>query len=366
MGKAGGAQRGGRIDYRPSYRTIEWKGDRVVMLDQRRLPREEVYVTLRAHGEVAGAIRDMVIRGAPAIGIAGAMGCALGAVHCAAADIGPFERQMEKVFQEMAQARPTAVNLGWAVSRMRQVCFGRDATSVASVRKELVEECLRIQREDLEINWRLGLQGSRLIENGARVLTYCNTGTLATGGYGTALGVIRTCIRQGKRIDVVACETRPFLQGARLTAWELMKEGIPVTLITDNMAGWLMQEGVVDCVIVGADRVAANGDVANKIGTYGVAALCRVHRIPFFVAAPLSSIDLRCRAGIEIPIERRDPAEVTSVLGVPTAPEGCEALHPAFDVTPNRLVTAVVTERGVAVAPYRATLRKLRSLPAGG
>jgi len=365
MGK-NSRKRGARVDYQPPYRTIEWKDDRVLMLDQRRLPREEKYVTLRTHREVAGAIRDMVIRGAPAIGIAGAMGCALGAVRSSAADLRAFQLEMEAVFQEMVKARPTAVNLGWAVSRMRDVCFGREGKDAAVLRKELVEESLRIHREDLQVNWNLGLHGSHLIESGARVLTYCNTGTLATGGYGTALGVIRTCFRQGKKIDVVACETRPFLQGARLTAWELMKEHIPVTLITDNMAGHLMQEGGVDCVIVGADRVAANGDVANKIGTYSVAALCRVHRIPFYVAAPLSSIDLRCRAGIEIPIERRDPGEVTSILGVQTAPKGCVALHPAFDVTPHRFVTAVITERGVAVAPFRATLRKLRSLPVAG
>jgi len=359
-------KRGGKIDYQPSYRTIEWKGDRVRMLDQRRLPWEEKYVTLRTHRDVAGAIRDMVIRGAPAIGIAGAMGCALGAVRSPAVDLLPFQQEMEAVFQDMEQARPTAVNLGWAVSRMRRVCAGGDGRDAASWKRPLVEEALRIQREDLEINWNLGLHGSRLIETGARVLTYCNTGTLATGGYGTALGVIRTCLRQGKRIHVIACETRPFLQGARLTAWELMKERIPVTLITDNMAGHLMRQGDVDCVIVGADRVAANGDVANKIGTYSLAVLCRVHRKPFYVAAPLSSIDLRCRAGTEIPIERRDPGEVTSVLGVPSAPKGCEALYPAFDVTPNRFVTAVVTERGVAVAPYRAQLRKLATPIAGG
>jgi methylthioribose-1-phosphate isomerase len=365
MGTVRGSRRE-KIVYRPSYRTIEWKGDRVRMLDQRRLPLQERYVTLRTHRDVAGAIRDMVIRGAPAIGIAAAMGCALGAVRSKAVELRPFQREMESVFQEMVRARPTAVNLGWAVSRMREICFGRDGKNVASLKKDLVEACLRIHREDLEINWNLGLHGSPLIGDGARVLTYCNTGTLATGGYGTALGVIRTCIRQGKRIGVIACETRPFLQGARLTAWELTQEKIPVTLITDNMAGHLMQEGGVDCVVVGADRVAANGDVANKIGTYSLAALCRVHRIPFYVAAPLSSVDLRCRAGVEIPIEQRDPGEVISVLGVPTAPKGCVALNPAFDVTPNRLVTAVITERGVAVAPYRSTLRKLRTLPPRG
>jgi len=354
------------IQYRPSYRTIEWKRDRVVMLDQRRLPRQERYVTLRSHEAVAGAIRDMVIRGAPAIGIAGAMGCALGALHCGGSDLRVFQREMEGVFQTVESARPTAVNLGWAVSRMRDVCFGQAGGDVACLKKALADECLRIQREDLEINWNLGLHGFALVPEGARVLTYCNTGTLATGGYGTALGVIRTCFRLGKPIEVIACETRPFLQGARLTAWELMKESIPVTLITDNMAGHLMQAGGVDCVIVGADRVAANGDAANKIGTYGLAALCRVHKIPFYVAAPLSSIDLRCRAGTEIPIEERDPAEVTSILGAPSAPEGCRALHPAFDVTPNRWITAIITEHGVGTPPYRARLRQLRGAPAAG
>jgi len=348
------------IRYSPPYRTIEWKRDRVVMLDQRLLPGQEKYITLRSHEEVTRAIRDMVIRGAPAIGIAGAMGCALGALHCRSGDLRIFQREMESVFQAVSRARPTAVNLGWAVSRMRDVCFGQDGKDVALLKKALVEECLRIQREDLEINWNLGLHGCDLIPEGARVLTYCNTGTLATGGYGTALGVIRTCFRVGKPIEVIACETRPFLQGARLTAWELMKESLPVTLVTDNMVGHLMQEGAVDCVIVGADRVAANGDVANKIGTYGVAALSRAHKIPFYVAAPLSTIDLRCRAGIEIPIEERDPDEVTSVMGVPTAPRGCRAMHPAFDVTPNRLITAIITERGLGTSPYRTHLRTLR------
>ncbi len=355
----------GKIEYRPPYTTIEWKQDRVVMLDQRRLPAQEKYLTLRTHAQVAAAIRDMVIRGAPAIGIAAAMGCALGAARIPGTDLRRFRKAMEPVFQDMVQARPTAVNLGWAVSRMRDVCHGSEGMDTAALKLALVEEALAVQREDLEINWNLGLHGSGLVPPGSRVLTYCNTGTLATGGYGTALGVIRTCFRQRKKIEVFACETRPFLQGARLTAWEMMREGLPVTLITDNMAGYLMQEGEVDCVILGADRVAANGDVANKIGTCSLAALCRVHKLPFYVAAPLSSIDLRCRAGIEIPIEQRDPGEVTSMQGRPTAPKGCKALNPAFDITPHRFVTAVITERGVARSPYRTSLRKLRGSAPG-
>jgi methylthioribose-1-phosphate isomerase len=306
-----------------------------------------------------------VIRGAPAIGIAGAMGCALGAGEIREKQVLPFLRRLEPVFEAMESARPTAINLKWAINRLREVCYGREWHDVTSLQKALVAEALRIQQEDLEGNWRLGRYGSSLIGGRARILTYCNTGSLATGGYGTALGIVRACWRSRKKIEVFACETRPFLQGARLTAWELMKEGIPVTLITDNTAGYLMQEGGVDCVIVGADRVAANGDVANKIGTYGLAALARIHKIPFYVAAPLSSVDLRCRSGIQIPIEIRDPEEVTSVQGNPVAPKGCRALNPAFDITPHALVTAVVTDQGIARPPYRASLRALRCAAPG-
>ena len=357
-----------RVDYRPAYQSIAWKGDRVVMLDQRCLPQRERVLGFRSAAEVAGAIRDMVIRGAPAIGIAGAMGCALGVQQIREKKLPLFLRQAESVFAVMESARPTAVNLRWAVDRLREICHRQEWRDPAALQQALVEEALRIQREDLEINWALGLEGSALIGPAERVLTYCNTGSLATGGYGTALGVIRACWRQKKNIQVFACETRPFFQGARLTTWELMKEGIPVTLITDNAAGHLMQQGAVDCVIVGADRVAANGDVANKIGTYSLAALCRIHRIPFYVAAPLSSIDLRCRTGVQIPIECRDPGEVTTFRGQPMAPRGCMALNPAFDVTPHAFVTAVITERGIARPPYRESLRALsaenpRSLP---
>jgi len=349
-----------KTDCRSACKSVEWKKDGVVMIDQRCLPHRERYLTFRTAEEVAGAIRDMVIRGAPAIGIAGAMGCALGVRRIGGKEMQPFLRQAEAVFEMMESARPTAINLRWAVNRLREICYGREWEEPGALQQALVEEALRVQQEDLRINWALGVHGSGLIGPHARILTYCNTGTLATGGYGTALGVIRACWRRDRKIQVFACETRPFLQGARLTAWELMQDGIPVTLITDNAAGYLMREGGVSCAIVGADRVAANGDVANKIGTYGLAALCKLHKIPFYVAAPLSSIDLRCRSGIQIPIEFRDPAEVTSVLGKQIAPEGCKALNPAFDVTPHAFVTAVVTEKGIARPPYRESLRGLR------
>ena len=352
--------KGPKIEYRPPYRTIAWADDRVLMLDQRRLPLEERYLTLRNYAQVADAIRDLAIRGAPAIGIAAAMGCALGAVHRKEKRLPAFRAAFERVCERMVKARPTAVNLAWAVERMRRVCHAEDWRDVASVKQALVEEALRIQSEDLDINLRMAEEGSRLIPAGSRIMTYCNAGTLATGGYGTAVGVIRACWRQRKNVEIFACETRPFLQGARLTTWELIQEGIPVTLITDNAAGYLMQTGRVDCAIVGADRVAANGDVANKIGTYTVATLCRANKIPFYVAAPLSTIDPDCPTGAEIPIEYRDPEEVTRVRGCRVAPEGCKVLHPAFDVTPAALVTAIITEEGVARPPYRKHLRALR------
>jgi methylthioribose-1-phosphate isomerase len=267
---------------------------------------------------------------------------------------------LERSCQEIGKARPTAVNLRWALDRMLTLCHGQAWQEVESLQEALVAESQKILSEDLETNWRIGQAGSALIPRRSTVLTYCNTGTLATGGYGTAAGVIRACWRQGKGIEVLACETRPFLQGARLTAWELMKEGIPVTLITDNMAGHFMRQGRIDCVIVGADRVAANGDVANKIGTYSLAVLAGKHRIPFYVAAPVSTIDFHCLSGREIPIEYRDPEEVTCLAGVRIAARGCKAVNPAFDVTPHALVAALVTEKGVVKPVNRKTLRGLR------
>jgi len=350
------------VDYRPPYQTIAWKGDRVVLLDQRLLPGKEKYLACRTGREVAQAIRLMVIRGAPAIGIAAAFGCALEALRIRERQVGRFLRSFEKSCEEIGRARPTAVNLRWALERMRAVCLGQEWQEVELLQKALVAESRKILTEDLETNWRIGQAGSVLIPRRARILTYCNTGTLATGGYGTAAGIIRACWRRGsgKGIEVFACETRPFLQGARLTAWEFIKEGIPVTLITDNMAGHFMREGRIDCVIVGADRVAANGDVANKIGTYSLAVLARKHKIPFYVAAPVSTIDFRCSSGRQIPIEVRDPQEVTHLAGIRIAARGCRAMHPAFDVTPHTLVSALVTEKGVVKPLDRKSLGKLR------
>ena len=337
-------------------RTIEWRSGCVVMLDQRVLPTREVYRVYRDYREVARAIKDMVIRGAPAIGVAAAMGIALGARTLRAGDTA---QDFERLCRAFASTRPTAVNLFWAIQRMRRV-FGRNRhRSPDTLRTLLEREALAIHDEDVAANRALGVHGAPLLEDGATVLTHCNAGALATAGHGTALAIVRAAIEAGKRIQVIACETRPFLQGARLTAWELKKDRIPVTLITDNMAGHLMQRGRVSCVIVGTDRTAANGDVANKIGTYPLAVLAHRHAIPFYVAAPISSIDLDCPRGDKIPIEERPAREVTHVLGRQIAPSGVRVLNPAFDVTPNELVTAIVTERGVARQPLGRTLPRL-------
>jgi methylthioribose-1-phosphate isomerase len=337
-------------------RTIEWRDGRVVMIDQRLLPRREVYRVYRDYREVARAIRDMVIRGAPAIGVAAAMGVALGARRLGAKR---FEEGFAKVCRTLLETRPTAVNLAWAIERMRRTYERHRFTSLAEIRTRLEEEALAIRREDIDANRRLGRLGAALMPADATVLTHCNAGALATAGYGTALGVIRAARESGKRISVLVCETRPFLQGSRLTAWELIRDRIPCTLVTDNMVGYLMQKKAIQAVIVGTDRTAANGDVANKIGTYTIAVLAKRHRVPFYVAAPTSSIDLRCPNGSAIPIEQRDPEEVTQFAGLQIAPRGVTALNPAFDVTPAALVTAVVTERGVARAPYRKSLAKV-------
>lgn len=336
--------------------TIRWTDDGVVMVDQTRLPREEVFVTCRTYREVADAIRRMVIRGAPAIGVAAAMGVALGVLR---ADGEDLDAQMEEICGELAGTRPTAVNLFWAIRRMKDVYGSMRGHPIEEVRRRLVEEARQVYREDIAINEAIGRNGADLVPDGKTVLTHCNAGALATAGYGTALGVIRAAVAAGKSIDVFADETRPFLQGARLTAWELQRDGIPTTLITDNMAGHFLKSGRIGCVVVGADRIAANGDVANKVGTYSVAVLAKENGIPFYVAAPVSTLDLSLASGDEIPIEQRDTAEVTTVFGTPVAPEGIPVENPAFDVTPHRYVTAIITERGVARPPFGESLARI-------
>ena len=345
------------------FRTVEWTDAGVVLIDQRKLPTEEVYPIFRTYREVAQAIKDMVVRGAPAIGVTAAMGVALGVKQIEAADATEFERQFLLICDVLAATRPTAVNLFWAIERMKQVFyenFKRDDLSLVKTALEI--EARRMHEEDIELNRRMGCFGANLIPATAKILTHCNAGALATAGYGTALGVIRAAVEQGKNLEVFADETRPFLQGARLTAWELKKDNIPVTLITDNMAGHFMKAGNVDCVIVGADRIAANGDVANKIGTYSVAVLAKENSIPFYVAAPTSTLDLNIPSGDHIPIEQRPVQEVTHIKETLIAPEGIGVANPAFDVTPNRYVTAIITERGIAKAPFLETLRKLKEL----
>ncbi len=337
-------------------RTVEWSRGQVVMIDQRLLPGREVYRRYSDERGVARAIRDMVVRGAPAIGVAAAMGVVLGARRLSDRRLASG---FDAVCDRLAAARPTAVNLAWAVERMRGVYRAHAHEAPAKIRKHLEREAIAMHEEDVAANRALGRLGAALLPDEATVLTYCNAGALATAGYGTALGVIRAAREAGKRISVIACETRPFLQGARLTAWELAHDRIPCTLVTDNMVGHLMQQGRIDAVVVGTDRTAANGDVANKIGTYGVAALAARHGIPFYVAAPSSSIDLDTERGEQIPIEQRAADEVTTVRGRRIAPRGIAVLNPAFDVTPAELVTAIVSERGVARAPYRETLPKL-------
>jgi len=347
------------------FKTIEWTSDGVRMIDQTLLPGEEVYRTCKTYQEVAEAIRSMVIRGAPAIGVAAAMGVALGVKHSRARSVAELKAEFETIADTISKTRPTAVNLFWAVNRMRAAFEkalggpGTDSKRIARAQVVLEEEARRVLAEDIAVNEAMGQYGATLLKDNSTVLTHCNAGALATGGYGTALGVIRAAVSQGKKINVFADETRPFLQGARLTAWELAKDGIPVTVITDNMAGHFMKQSKIQAVIVGADRIASNGDVANKIGTYTVAVLAHENNVPFFVAAPLSTIDLSLASGDEIPIEERSPAEVTHWRGIQTAPDNVRALHPAFDVTPHRYVTAIITERGIAREPYTESLKAL-------
>jgi methylthioribose-1-phosphate isomerase len=333
--------------------TIQWTDSGVVMIDQTRLPREEVYVNCGDYKQVAEAIRSMIIRGAPAIGVAAAMGIALGMRQA------ETTAEFEEICETLARTRPTAVNLFWAIQRMRRVYSSLAGRPIDEVRAKLIVEAQQIRLEDIAINECIGKNGAPLIPDGKTVLTHCNAGALATAGYGTALGVIRAAVASGKKIDVFADETRPFLQGARLTVWELQHDHIPATLITDNMAGHFLHSGRIGCVVVGADRIAANGDVANKIGTYSLAVLAKENGVPFYVAAPISTFDLTLADGAGIPIEQRAAAEVTHVYGVQMAPDGTAVENPAFDVTPNRYVTAIVTERGVARAPYLESLRKL-------
>ncbi len=336
--------------------TIRWTEAGVVMIDQRRLPHEEVFVTCRNYEEVAAAIRGMVIRGAPAIGVAAAMGVALGVLETDGAEL---DSGFERICATLAATRPTAVNLFWAIERMKQVYAAARSLPLAELRARLVEEAQAVFREDIAINEAIGRNGADLVPDGKTVLTHCNAGALATAGYGTALGVIRAAVAAGRKIDVFADETRPFLQGARLTAWELAQEGIPTTVITDNMAGHFLKSGRIGCVVVGADRIAANGDVANKIGTYSVAVLAKENGVPFYVAAPVSTLDLTLASGDLIPIEQRPASEVTEVFGVAVTPARVRVENPAFDVTPNRYVTAIITERGVARAPYTESLGRL-------
>lgn len=343
-------------------RTVFWENDSVRMIDQRALPHAEKILTFKDYRKVADAIRDLTVRGAPAIGVAAALGIALGALKSPAKNKTQLKADFNRICKEFSRTRPTARNLFWAIERMRNHFAGLLADKEidpAALRWALVEEAVRIGEEDIEANRRMGQFGKKFVPDNAGVLTHCNAGALATAGYGTALGVLRAAWESGKRFHVFADETRPVLQGARLTCWELMQEKIPATLITDNMAGFLMSQGRVKAVFVGADRIAANGDTANKIGTYSLAVLAKESKVPFYIAAPFSTIDLSLRSGKEIPIELRPDEEVTGVNRTRTAPAGVGVFNPAFDVTPNRYITAIITDRGVAKMPFTRSLKKL-------
>ncbi len=342
-----------------SFRTIELKDDHIIMLDQRKLPEKEDYLKLYNHYQVAEAIKKMVIRGAPAIGVAASMGIAICASTLKIKDKKEFIKRVEEACDLLSTTRPTAVNLFWAIERMKRVLKDNIKEDIDTIKTKLRDEAQKIYKEDLETCKKIGEYGSTLIEENYTILTHCNAGALATAGYGTALGVIRSAHNQGKRIQVIACETRPFLQGARLTAWELKKENIPVTLITDNMVGHVISEGMIDCVIVGADRIALNGDVANKIGTYTISIVAKNHNVPFYVAAPISTIDFNCPNGKEIPIEKRNPEEVTHLGKQRIAPD-VEVYNPAFDITPAKNVSCIITEIGIIEQPYSETILKFK------
>jgi len=340
-------------------KTLEWTNEGVRFIDQRKLPTEETYVTCHGYEEVAEAIRNMTVRGAPAIGVAAAMGIALGVRDAEAGHVSELRRAFEEICDTMGSTRPTAVNLFWAIQRMKDKFELLSELPVDRIRLEMIAEAQRMYLEDIAANEAMGRHGATLLPSSGGVLTHCNAGALATCGYGTALGVIRAAVEQGKKLHVYADETRPFLQGSRLTAWELMQDGIPTTLIADSMAGAIMKQGKIGAVVVGADRIAANGDVANKIGTYTVAILAKEHGIPFYVAAPISTVDLETPDGSKIPIEQRNPREVTHIAGKQMVPDGVQVENPAFDVTPAKYIAAIITERGIARAPYTESLRKL-------
>jgi methylthioribose-1-phosphate isomerase len=339
-------------------KTIEWTDAGVVMIDQRILPTEETYITCKDYLEVADAIQTMVIRGAPAIGVAAAMGFAIGVEKASDENL---DAQVEEISKTLAATRPTAVNLFWAIERMKRLyaVLLAQGVELPVLRQRLIDEAKEVLRDDIEINKAMGRHGAALLPHGATVMTHCNAGALATGGYGTALGVIRAAIESGNPVAVMANETRPFMQGARLTVWELQQDSIPVTLLTDNMAGHTLKSGKVGAVVVGADRIAGNGDVANKIGTYSVAVLAKENGVPFYVAAPISTLDMSLTSGDQIPIEQRASEEVTHIRGQQIAPLGTAVINPAFDVTPNKYVTAIITEKGVARAPFTESLKEL-------
>ena len=339
--------------------TLKWTDAGVLLIDQTKLPTEEIWVTCKTYEAVADAIRTMIVRGAPAIGVAAAMGIALGARELDATSISDFRNGLGQICRVMGETRPTAVNLFWAIRRMQRRFEEVSGKSIPLIKQTLIDEAKAIYDEDIATNRAMGANGAPLMPEAGGVLTHCNAGALATAGYGTALGVIRAAVEAGKKIHVFADETRPFLQGARLTAWELMHDGIPVTLIADNMAGVMMAQGKVQAVIVGADRIAANGDTANKIGTYSVAILAREHGIPMYIAAPFSTVDMETADGSAIPIEERAAVEVTHFAGKQVAPAGVMVRNPAFDVTPARYIKAIITERGVATAPFSESLQKL-------
>jgi len=346
-----------------AIKTIFWKDDAVVMIDQRALPCEERLLRFTDYKDVITAIRDLTIRGAPAIGVAAAMGIALGTLHLSPSSKEEFNRAFYEICDQFSRTRPTARNLFWGIERMKKTFAEAMPSSPDQIKRLLVEEAIRICEEDIAINERIGINGRSLIQDGDHILTHCNAGALATAGCGTALGVVRAAWEEGKKIHVFVDETRPVLQGARLTAWELMKEKIPATLIADNMAGFLMKQGKINKIIVGADRIAANGDVANKIGTYSLAVLAKEHNIPFYVAAPLSTIDMSIQNGDEIPIEERNAEEITTIRGIRVAPEGMHVYNPAFDVTPNRYITAIITEAGVVFPPYQEGIGRIARHP---